>query len=71
MSLKIWSVAKRFLKGMIAGAAGAMVLITFKVPTAWADFTAIFNALGIAASFGAITGFILALQKWASWKDEV
>lgn len=71
MSIKIWSITRRFLKGMIAGAMGAMALIAIKVPTTWSDFPQIFNAIGVAAAFGSTTGFLLACQKWASWKDEI
>lgn len=71
MSLKIWSVAKRFLKGMISGAMSTVMLVTYKAPTVWSDYSQILNALGLAATFGALTGLILAINKWATWKDEI
>jgi len=69
MSLKIAAVVTRFLKGMIAGAVSAMGMVTYNAPSVWSDFKTILNALALAATFGALTGFLLALQKWASWKD--
>ena len=65
----IKSLITRFGKGIIAGAVASMALVTYNTPTIWSDFSSIFNALGIAAVSGAITGLLLALQKWASWKE--
>lgn len=69
MSNKIYSVLNRFAKGIISGAVSAMVMVQFVQPTVWSDFGSIFNSLGIAGSFGAMTGLLLALQKWASWQE--
>lgn len=65
------SIIKRFLKGIIAGAVSAMGLVTINQPTVWSDFPALLNSLGLACAFGALTGLLLALNKWASWTDEV
>lgn len=65
----IKSILMRFLKGAIAGAAASMALVKYTTPTTWSDFSAILNALGVAAAGGLLTGFILALEKWASWKE--
>ena len=69
MSNKIYSVLKRFVKGIISGAVSAMMLVQLIQPTNWSDFGSILNSLGIAAAFGALTGLLLALNKWASWTD--
>lgn len=69
MNKKLSSVLVRFLKGMIAGAVGSMAVVTINMPTAWSGFVQIFNSLGIAALFGAITGLLLALEKWATWTE--
>jgi hypothetical protein len=63
------SVVKRFLKGIIAGAVASMCMVTINQPSVWADYGTIFNSLGMACAFGGITGFLLALQKWASWEE--
>lgn len=67
--LKLKSIIIRLLKGAIAGAIGAMVVISFKVPSTWNDIHSVVSALAIAGAYGAITGLLLAAQKWASWKD--
>ena len=65
----IKSILTRFGKGIVTGAVASMVLVTYSTPTIWADFNSIFSALGVAAVSGSITGLLLALQKWASWKE--
>lgn len=69
MSDKIKAVLIRFLKGAIAGAISAMCMVTISAPTVWTDIITILNSLLMAGVFGAITGLLLAGQKWASWKD--
>lgn len=66
---KYKSVFKRFLKGAISGAITMMGMVTLVAPTTWSDFSSIFSALGVAGLFGAINGLLLALNKWASWKE--
>lgn len=66
---KIQSIFKRFLKGALSGAVTTMGLVTLTNPTMWSDFNSIFNSLAIAGLFGAINGALLALNKWASWKE--
>lgn len=63
------AILKRFLKGAIAGAVTSISVVTWNVPTVWSDFQTILNTLGIAAVSGAISGLILALEKWANWSD--
>lgn len=63
------SILKRFFKGMISGAVTSMGMLTLAVPTMWSDFKPLLSALAIAGLFGAINGLLLALNKWASWKE--
>ena len=69
MSNKIYSVLNRFAKGIISKTISTIILIQLIQPTNWSDFGSILNSLGIAAAFGALTGLLLALNKWASWTD--
>jgi len=64
------SIITRFLKGIIAGAVASMCMVSITQPTAWVDFNSLLNSLGLACAFGAITGLLLAAQKWASWEDD-
>lgn len=64
------SVFNRFLKGVLGGAVGAMILVSIQQPTVWHDFSLILNSLGMAAAYGSITGALLALQKLFSWQAE-
>lgn len=66
---QIKSVFMRFVKGSLGGAAASMVMVALKTPTVWSDFNLIIEGLAIAGTFGALTGFLLAFEKWASWKD--
>lgn len=63
------SVLKRFLKGAISGGLTAMSLVTLSEPSMWSDFIGILNMLAMAGLFGALNGLLLALNKWASWKE--
>ena len=63
------SILVRFLKGTLGGVATALSLVSYQTPTVWSDFNSIVNVLGIAAVSGAISGFLLAFMKWASWKE--
>lgn len=69
MSDKTKSVLKRFAKGFIAGAITAMTAVPIIMPSDWSGFFPILNALAIAGVFGGMVGILLAVQKWASWKD--
>jgi len=68
--MKYKAILTRFLKGIIAGAVSSMAMVTITQPAIWSDFSTIFNSLGLACAFGAITGLLLALQKWTSWEDD-
>jgi len=65
------SIINRFIKGAIAGAVSSMILVTTQIPQTWTDVHSTLNALAIAGVSGAVTGLLLALQKWVSWEDEV
>lgn len=69
MSIKLMSVLKRLLKGIIAGGVSAMALVPLVLPNTWDGFLPTLNTLGISFTFGALTGLLLALNKWASWED--
>lgn len=69
MNTKITVILNRFMKGALAGAITSMSMVTYANPTLWSDFNSIFSALGIPAVSGAITGLLLAAQKFASWKE--
>lgn len=64
------SIITRFLKGTIGGAVASIAMVGLTQPTAWVDFNSMFHSLLLAGAYGALTGLILALQKWASWTDE-
>lgn len=69
MSDKVKSTLRRFAKGFIAGAITAMTAVPVIMPSDWSGFFPILNALAIAGVFGGMVGFLLAVEKWASWKD--
>lgn len=70
MSAKTKSVLKRFAKGFITGAITAMSVVKIASPANFADVTIVLKALVLAGIGGGISGLILAVQKWASWKEE-
>lgn len=63
------SIFVRFIKGAVAGAIASMGMVVIQTPSAWSDLNLLLGNLGLAAAFGAITGLLLALQKWATWQD--
>ena len=69
MTNKINSVLIRLLKGIIAGAIASMGLVTLSQPAIWSDFNTMLSHLGLALVYGAVTGLLLALQKYVSWTD--
>ena len=69
MNTKITSILNRFAKGIIAGAVSSMSMVSLTQPEVWSDFNSLLGSLAMSATFGALTGFLLALQKWASWKE--
>jgi hypothetical protein len=69
MNQQLKSVLVRFIKGALSGGATAIALVTYNVPTSWSSFPHVLNTLGIAFVGGALSGILLALEKWASWTD--
>lgn len=63
------AVLLRFAKGAIAGAVGSMVLVTIKQPSVWTEFLPLLSNLGISGAYGALTGLLLALNKWTTWTE--
>lgn len=61
------AVLLRFLKGALASGLASMALVTIEQPKVWTDFGPLLSSLGIAGLFGAISGLILAIEKWATW----
>lgn len=61
---------KRFVRGATAGAVTSMLAITISAPSTWSEMVTIFNNLLLAGGFGAITGLLMALDKWARWDEE-
>lgn len=70
LNAKATAVLKRLVKGFIGGATSAMVAVSYITPTSWESIGSLLNMLAIVAVAGGIGGLILALQKWASWKDD-
>lgn len=66
---EIKSVLKRLLKGFIAGAVGSMSIIVIASPANFNEIAILLKALLLAGVGGGISGLLLALQKWASWKE--
>ena len=69
MSYKLESILKRFLKAAISGIFSALGLITLAMPQNWTEVPALLSMLSLACLYGALTGIIMAGQKWYSWKD--
>lgn len=69
MSAQTKSVLKRFLKGFVSGAIATMVLVPAVSPVNFNTLKIWLLALLLAGIFGGVNGLILALQKWASWKN--
>jgi archaellum biogenesis protein FlaJ (TadC family) len=67
--MKTKSVIMRFLKGAVSGSISAMMLVSLVMPSTWSGFLPLLQALAIAGTFGALTGLLLAVEKWASWED--
>lgn len=64
------SVFQRFLKVFIGGFVASIGVVSLTQPTAWSDFNSMLNSLGLALAYGALSGLLLALQKWATWVDD-
>lgn len=63
-------VIKRFIKGGLSGAVGAMLPMLVTVPkSTLSDVKTWIAALAVSAVVGGITGLILALDKYLSYTD--
>jgi len=69
LSFKQKSLLMRFVKGISSGIAAALAVMTYSQPEMWADFPILLTKVGMAAVYGAITGFILTVQKLLTWDD--
>ena len=69
MNLKTKSTLLRLLKGTLSGTTGAILLMIVREPQIWSDFKTILNEMALAGVYGAITGLILAIQKWVTWEE--
>ena len=69
MSAKTKAVLKRFAKGFISGAVTTMALVPVISPASFKDIQIWLVALALAGIVGGVNGLILAIQKWASWKE--
>ena len=69
LTMKYRAILMRFIKGAIAGAVSSMAMVSLQQPSVWVDFVPLLQSLGLACAFGAITGLLLAAQKWASWEE--
>jgi len=69
MTTKTKSVLLRLLKGTLSGIVGAMSVMTVSQPALWTEFPLFFQHLLIAGAYGAVTGLILAVQKWLTWDE--
>jgi len=70
-NLKISSVLNRFGKGILAGAIASIGMVTLAEPSVWLEWTPLLNTVAKAGVYGGFTGLLLALQKWASWKEDL
>jgi hypothetical protein len=70
-SQKARSVINRLVKAFVFGALGNLTFLTIVMPNNWADLTTILAMVSFSCVAGGITGVLMALQKWNSWKDEI
>jgi uncharacterized membrane protein len=60
----------RFVRGFVASAVSAMILVIPNSTTSWQDFQTWTTALAIAGMFGGMTGALLALDKFFRFEDK-
>lgn len=70
LSVKNKTILMRFVKGILAGVFASLSVMTATQPAVWSDFTKMLSGVGVSIVYGAITGLLLALQKWSNWSDE-
>jgi len=59
----------RFVKAAVSGIFTALGLITIAMPQNWTEVPALLSMISLAALYGAVTGIIMAGQKWYSWTE--
>jgi hypothetical protein len=64
MNQTLKSVILRFVRGCVAGAVSTMLTITLSAPSTWREMYAILSSLALAGTIGAITGGLMALDKY-------
>lgn len=69
MSDKTKAVLKRFAKGLISGAVTTMAVVPVISPADFKQIKIWLITLVLAGIVGGVNGLILAVQKWASWKE--
>lgn len=68
-SLKARSIINRLVKAFVFGALGNMALLTIAIPQTWREISTVLAMVTFACISGGITGVLMALQKWYSWKE--
>lgn len=64
------SIALRFAKAAIAGALAQAALISVNNIQTWADLSSALNNIVLSLTVGAVSGILMAAEKWASWTEQ-
>jgi hypothetical protein len=70
-SRKARCIINRLVKAFIFGALGNLTFLTIVMPKNWTEIITIFAMVSFSCVAGGITGVLMALQKWQSWRDEI
>lgn len=70
MSDKYKSVLARFAKAFISGAVSAAGIITVANVHTWSDLYLSLNAIALLLLIGGINGILMAVEKFATWKED-
>ena len=68
-SAKARSIINRLVKAFVFGALGALSGLTILMPGNWREIGTVLGMVFFACISGGITGVLMSLQKWYSWKD--
>lgn len=68
---KLQVVSRRFIKAFVSGFCTGVAVISIGGVSQWSDLTLALNGLVVSGVMGGINGVIMALEKWASYKDVV